>query len=1074
MRFFEQIQRTKTLLFAAVMAGLLTGCLDEAKLNTDTVTYTPEERPLGVLAGDGAEFSPGEEVVIEGRLTGTVTDQTLVWEQIDGTTIEGISDWTSPTLTFTAPVVEGIETFTFQISALDAEGNVIDDADGNPLIDSVEITIFDPSILIVFEVEDATVAEAVSVELVGEGNSSFISGASGTHTADIAPGGAVVYTLTTSDDFAAGFYTLYVRYAIPTSYGSKVGQVTVNGITSDMDFAATGQWSNFRVGVVKFEEGDNIVEVSGGWNYYRIDNIALIPSAPPKGPLAVPATLTNASASPAAVSLMEFLVANYGTATLSGQTEFMDYGGGTTGLQEFEKVVTATGGDAPAIVAFDLMDYSASRVDCGAVSGTLTEDMIAAHGGQNVILSPLWHWNAPMHLIDDTCTSDVSGEAWWHGFYTTATTFDLSAALADPDSDEYAALIADIDTISAELKKLADADIPVLWRPLHEAEGGWFWWGNAGADALTELWQLMYDRMTTTHGLNNLIWVYTHAGSLSSDWYPGDNYVDIVGYDGYDGNNRDNPFKSQYTTLKDRHNGKKMVALTETGTIPNVELMHQQDAWWSFFITWNSGGDYGPDGAMSEDIAATYAFDGVINLADIPGGRTKVGPGVYEGFEPAVGDWGAQVSWGETSGITTSSEWAATALNSLSLSKDLSAETDPTNVVFQVYPADGIDVSEATTVSVNAHALNAGADTTVYLFVKHGDDWVWASTSALSAEDASIEIDVSEYDWLAGLGVVFEGFDTGSTDASFFLDSVSVDASVLYDFEPAVADWGAQVGWSNTSGMTVATDWAVSGQRSLALNKDLSLEADPSNIVFQAYPGDGIDVSEASTISVTAHALNAGSGATAYLFVKHGDDWVWASTAAVAADAAEISIDVSEYDWLAGLGVVFEGFDVASTDATFYIDQVKRDDAVLYDFEGTGAWEFQVNWGGSPGIQLASDWTESGSYSLSGITQLVDGDDNIILQAYPAGGLLLEDGVATLKITANAKDAGDAVEVQLFAKDKDGAWRDGGAVALTAGGVELSLDVSDLSELSGFGVRFMGAVNSATESTYYIDSVSFE
>jgi hypothetical protein len=37
-----------------------------------------------------------------------------------------------------------------------------------------------------------------------------------------------------------------------------------------------------------------------------------------------------------------------------------------------------------------LMDYSASRVDCGAVSGTLTEDMIAAHGGQNVILSPLW------------------------------------------------------------------------------------------------------------------------------------------------------------------------------------------------------------------------------------------------------------------------------------------------------------------------------------------------------------------------------------------------------------------------------------------------------------------------------------------------------------------------------------------------------------------------------------------------------------------------------------------------------------------------------------------------------------
>ena len=76
-----------------------------------------------------------------------------------------------------------------------------------------------------------------------------------------------------------------------------------------------------------------------------------------------------------------------------------------------------------------------------------------------------WHWNAPKDLIDQP------GKEWWRGFYTEATTFDVAKAMEDPQSEEYTLIIRDIDAIAVQLKKLANADVPVLWRPLHEAEG---------------------------------------------------------------------------------------------------------------------------------------------------------------------------------------------------------------------------------------------------------------------------------------------------------------------------------------------------------------------------------------------------------------------------------------------------------------------------------------------------------------------------------------------------------------------------------------------------------------------------
>jgi mannan endo-1,4-beta-mannosidase len=81
-----------------------------------------------------------------------------------------------------------------------------------------------------------------------------------------------------------------------------------------------------------------------------------------------------------------------------------------------------------------------------------------------------------------------------------------------------------------QLKKLQDNGVPVLFRPLHEAEGKWFWWGAKGPEPAKKLYKIVFDRLTRVHKLQNLIWVWN---SVAKDWYPGNSYVDVVSADTY-------------------------------------------------------------------------------------------------------------------------------------------------------------------------------------------------------------------------------------------------------------------------------------------------------------------------------------------------------------------------------------------------------------------------------------------------------------------------------------------------------------------------------------------------------------
>ncbi len=325
----------------------------------------------------------------------------------------------------------------------------------------------------------------------------------------------------------------------------------------------------------------------------------VIPSLPGK-PLV---QLVDNRSTSSTQKLFAYLVEQYGRNIISGQQDDVEY------------VLEKTGKE-PAIGAFDLMEYSPSRVPFGSRPLRSSEACIewARKGEGRGIISLCWHWNAPTDLINQ-----APDKLWWSGFYTRATTFDLAAALIDKNGDRYQLLLRDIDAIAEQLKKFQAADVPVLWRPLHEAPGGWFWWGAKGAGPYKELWQLLYDRLTSYHQLHNLIWVYTDTDTIHPDWYPGDAYVDLVGLDIYADSTAS--LSANWTNAQTVFNGKKLVTLSETGHLPKPDAVRSGSTWWSWFAVW-TGTDWIKKQPL-DLLKAVYTDPNVITRDELPDWRNR-------------------------------------------------------------------------------------------------------------------------------------------------------------------------------------------------------------------------------------------------------------------------------------------------------------------------------------------------------------------------------------------------------------------------------------------------------------------
>ena len=289
-----------------------------------------------------------------------------------------------------------------------------------------------------------------------------------------------------------------------------------------------------------------------------------------KEPVVLNITTTLATASPMvqAQNVYDYLLENYGTKILSATMSYVSWN-----INEAEWVNYHTG-KYPAIATVDYihLDYApANWIDYTEIS------FLENWWDSNGIVSAGWHWNVPI--------SEGSDE---NSFYSSGNSFSASSAIID-GTWENEVINADLEEIADYLLLLQAKNIPLLWRPLHEASGNyniqgdaWFWWGNDGAEAYVALWKYMFNYFKDK-GLNNLIWVWTTQ--IDDDaFYPGDAYVDIIGRDVY-GNSDADDIAEQFTTIQETYPN-KMVTMSEFGNVATISSQWSAGAKWSYFMPW--------------------------------------------------------------------------------------------------------------------------------------------------------------------------------------------------------------------------------------------------------------------------------------------------------------------------------------------------------------------------------------------------------------------------------------------------------------------------------------------------------
>ena len=356
---------------------------------------------------------------------------------------------------------------------------------------------------------------------------------------------------------------------------------------------------------ISLTAGTHTIGFQKSWGFITIDTVT-VSSAKKVDPskFEVEPVLINENATDNTKKLYKYLCDSYGEVVISGQSADKEINSTEFGI------INNKTGKYPALLGLDMMDYTPSRQDLGASSNAVeTAIQFWEKGG---IVTFCWHWNAPTEYLNSTANSS---DGWWGGFYTDKSKFDIAKVMNGEDEAGKAAIDRDIKEIAAQLKKLEEAGVPVLWRPLHEASGGWFWWGAKGADAYKKLWIYLYDQLTNVYQCNNLIWVYN---GQNPQWYPGDQYVDIIGEDIYPGEKVYSPQSAKFVEAMSSTDTNKIVALTENGCLFDIDDAISVNTKWAWFMLWN--GDFITTDRYNDDdmIKEVYNSEYVITLDELP------------------------------------------------------------------------------------------------------------------------------------------------------------------------------------------------------------------------------------------------------------------------------------------------------------------------------------------------------------------------------------------------------------------------------------------------------------------------
>lgn len=376
--------------------------------------------------------------------------------------------------------------------------------------------------------------------------------------------------------------------------------ICVNGnLISQFSLDGSGKFTKITFYGIFLEEGEALLTIDGIDGGLDLDYITVTNDTTEYRPdFVLGKSPCNPHASAETARLYDFLRRQWGKTMLTGQYA------SDSANPELRLIYQLTG-QLPAI-RFGTLGTDNDRAQISAA--------VDWHVYTQGIVGMIWQWNAPG-------TDSVYAEDTDFRFHSALAGKKpeqlamLSLEEAEQEvqrgrlSEEALLILKNIDDVAASLQKLAYMDIPVLWRPLHEAGGGWYWWGASGREAYLKLWSLLWHRLTDYHKLNNLIWIWN--GQSTAYLVPEDTY-DIASVDVY--LQQRMQFGSRYEqfiSLARITNGRKMLALSECSGLPDPDMMQLDASVWSFFGMWY--GDYlmNPDGSFCDD---NYSSKDLYNL----------------------------------------------------------------------------------------------------------------------------------------------------------------------------------------------------------------------------------------------------------------------------------------------------------------------------------------------------------------------------------------------------------------------------------------------------------------------------
>jgi mannan endo-1,4-beta-mannosidase len=267
-------------------------------------------------------------------------------------------------------------------------------------------------------------------------------------------------------------------------------------------------------------------------------------------------------------------------------------------------------GKLPALCGFELLAYS-PNIDKSAIDDAHCLDEINANedtlrkafewAEKRGLITFTWHWFSPLYGVNKS-------------FYSCNTDFDARKAII-AGTPEHAALLSDMDKIAGLLAEFRDRNVPVLWRPFHEADGDWFWWGKHSADTVKKLWCIMFDRYVNVHKLNNLIWVWN---TPVREYYPGDEFCDIISRDMYPEEHVHTDLADEYSELMKITDSHKLAAIGEIGSIPGIEMLSKTRIPWLWFMMWSGKFALGETHTTNDEFIRAYNHDYAVTLDKLP------------------------------------------------------------------------------------------------------------------------------------------------------------------------------------------------------------------------------------------------------------------------------------------------------------------------------------------------------------------------------------------------------------------------------------------------------------------------